>query len=160
MTDSNEKDLSEKQANNLDKNESMEKFAMLPGLNAATVIAGYGQEFGELSIFELSNNLSNVLDKFTNGNTFWCESMLLNQANALQAIFMNLSRRAAITNNLAREETLLRLAFKAQNQCRSTLQTLTAAKKPPTVFAKQANIAQGHQQVNNTNSPDSSDEKK
>jgi hypothetical protein len=44
----------------------------------------------------------------------------------------------------------MRLALKAQGQCRVTLETLTAIKNPPAaVFARQANIAHGAQQVNN-----------
>jgi len=38
--------------------------------------------------------------------------------------------------------------LKAQSQCRATLETLAAIKNPP-IFAKQANFANGHQQVNN-----------
>ena len=41
------------------------------------------------------------------------------------------------------------MAFRAQNQCRMTLETLANIKNPPVVFAKQANISQGHQQINN-----------
>jgi len=47
--------------------------------------------------------------------------------------------------------------MKAQNQCRMTLETLAAIKKPPVVFARQANINQGNgnQQVKNgTPAPD------
>jgi hypothetical protein len=43
----------------------------------------------------------------------------------------------------------MRLALKAQGQCRTTLETLAAIKNPPVLFAKQANIAHGPQQVNN-----------
>ena len=43
----------------------------------------------------------------------------------------------------------MRLALKAQSQCRTTLDTLASIKNPPVVFARQANIAQGPQQVNN-----------
>jgi hypothetical protein len=46
-------------------------------------------------------------------------------------------------------ELHLRLAFKAQNQCRMTLETLSNIKNPPFIYAKQANISNGHQQVNN-----------
>ena len=43
-----------------------------------------------------------------------------------------------------------RLAFKAQAQCRATIETLALLKNPsPAVFARQANIAHGPQQVNN-----------
>jgi hypothetical protein len=44
----------------------------------------------------------------------------------------------------------LRLALKAQRQCRATLETLVAIKNPqPMAFVRQANIAHGPQQVNN-----------
>jgi hypothetical protein len=43
----------------------------------------------------------------------------------------------------------MRLALKSQAQCRQTLETLSTIKNPPVIFAKQANISNGHQQVNN-----------
>ena len=42
-------------------------------------------------------------------------------------------------------ETYLRLALKAQSQCRATLETLAAIKNPPVIFAKQANVTTGPQ---------------
>jgi len=42
----------------------------------------------------------------------------------------------------------LRLALRAQSQCRATAETLAFMKNPP-VFARQANLAQGLQPVNN-----------
>lgn len=39
--------------------------------------------------------------------------------------------------------------LKAQSQCRATLETLAAIKVGPAIFARQANIAHGPQQVNN-----------
>ena len=55
-------------------------------------------------------------------------------------------------------ETNLRLALKAQAQCARTVEVLAAMKNPPIVFAKQANIAHGHQQINN-NQPSTHAEK-
>jgi hypothetical protein len=48
-------------------------------------------------------------------------------------------------------ETYMRLALRAQSQCRATLETLAVVKNPPSVaFVEQANIANGGpQQVNN-----------
>jgi len=40
-------------------------------------------------------------------------------------------------------DTDMRLALRAQSQCRATLETLAAIKNPPVVFANQANIAHG-----------------
>jgi hypothetical protein len=45
-------------------------------------------------------------------------------------------------------ERYMRLALKAQAQCRATIETLAALKSPPVVYARQANVA-GQQQVNN-----------
>jgi hypothetical protein len=48
----------------------------------------------------------------------------------------------------------MRLALRAQGQCRATLETLAAIKNPPVVFARQANINNGgQQQVNNAPAP-------
>ena len=50
---------------------------------------------------------------------------------------------------LPQQELALRLALKAQSQCRATLETLAAIKNPPTVYAKQVNQTTGPQQINN-----------
>jgi hypothetical protein len=71
---------------------------------------------------------------------------------AVDAIFASLARRAQMNMGeyMNAVDRYMRLALKAQGQCRATLETLAAIKNPPVVFAKQANIAQGPQQVNNT----------
>jgi hypothetical protein len=79
------------------------------------------------------------------------ESMLFSQAAALQAIFASLSRRASKQQYLKQYQTYLTLGLKAQAQSRATIEALIELKLPrqqPT-FVKQANIAHGHQQVNN-----------
>jgi hypothetical protein len=70
---------------------------------------------------------------------------------ALNTIFTELTRRAMLNMGeyLDATDRYLRLALKAQGQCRATFETLAAIKNPPTVFARQANIAQGPQQINN-----------
>ena len=66
----------------------------------------------------------------------------------------DLARRATAQEYLKTWEAYLRMAMKAQNQCRMTLETLAMIKNPPTVFAKQANINHGgQQQVNNGAAP-------
>jgi hypothetical protein len=63
---------------------------------------------------------------------------------------MNLARRANAQEYLSGMDPMLRLALKAQSQCRATLETLANIKSPPVVFARQANINNGgQQQVNN-----------
>lgn len=81
-----------------------------------------------------------------------CEKILVAQAVTLNAMFVELARRGA--NNMgeypAAMERYLRLALKARAQSRCTMETLAEMKNPRQVtFAKQANIANGPQQVNN-----------
>jgi hypothetical protein len=80
------------------------------------------------------------------------EATLTAQSAALNAIFNEMARRAAMNMNehLHATDVYLRHAFKAQAQCRATLETLAEIKNPrPLAFVKQANIANGPQQVNN-----------
>ena len=77
------------------------------------------------------------------------ESMLMGQATGLQSLFSSLVNRAHGAELLSQFETYMRMALKAQSQCRATLETLVNIKNPPVVYARQANIAHGPQQVNN-----------
>jgi hypothetical protein len=79
------------------------------------------------------------------------EATLLSQSATLNQMFGELSRRAALNMGeyLDASERYMRMALKAQNQCRMTLETLSNIKNPPIIYAKQANIANGPQQVNN-----------
>jgi len=145
-----------------EKAESQAKVALLPSANAAAVVGAFGSgTFGEQDISALVFELRKHFEKVENGDMSYCESMLVGQANALQSIFVNLARKAANQEMLMHYETFLRLALKAQNQSRMTLETLAAIKNPPVVFAKQANINQGgNQQINNgTPAPTSRAEK-
>ena len=80
------------------------------------------------------------------------EAILTAQALALNTIFKEMAVRSGLNmkHSLDAAERLMRLALKAQGQCRATFETLAAIKNPPAaVFARQANIAHGPQQVNN-----------
>jgi hypothetical protein len=78
------------------------------------------------------------------------EATLITQANTLDLVFNSLLRRAACQEMLPQYETFMRLALKAQSQCRTTLETLAEIKNPkPMAFIKQQNMA-AVQQVNNT----------
>jgi hypothetical protein len=75
--------------------------------------------------------------------------MLLSQAHTLDALFNSLVMKGLGQTHMPHYESFLRLAYKAQSQCRSTLQTLSDIKNPSVVYAKQANITNGNQQINN-----------
>lgn len=74
--------------------------------------------------------------------------LLASQVIAMNAIFANLASRAKHATYVDHFDKYMRLALKAQGQCRATAETLALMKNPP-VFARQANIASGPQQVNN-----------
>jgi hypothetical protein len=78
------------------------------------------------------------------------EAMLLSQAHMLDSLFNVLAAKAQNQTYIPNLETFLRLALKAQAQCRCTLEALSNIKNPTTIFTKQANINNnGNQQVNN-----------
>ena len=117
--------------------------------NAAITISEYGDVFGKQNLAMLTQALTGSMQAVVGGDLSECEKMLYGQAAALQAIFTNLALQATAQNNVGHYEMYLRLAFKAQSQCRATIETLAAIKNPPNVaFVKQANIGQAVQ-VNN-----------
>jgi hypothetical protein len=79
--------------------------------------------------------------------------MLMNQATALQTLFARLAERGMSCTDATPFEINMRVALRAQSQCRATIETLAAIKNPSSVaFVRQANIAHGPQQVNNQTS--------
>ena len=135
--------------------ENAVKAALLPSANAAAVISTYAGSFGVKNedTQALMERLWGDIEDMTGGDMKRAEAMLFGQAHALQAIFMNLARRAASQENLKQWEAYLRMALKAQNQCRMTLETLANIKNPPVVFARQANVNNGGQMQINTGMP-------
>ena len=122
---------------------------LAPSLNAAAVIAEYGKPFGEQDVDLLAEILRESNQKIADGDMKRVEAMLIDQAHALQSMFMNFSRRALNQQYQSNLESFFKMALKAQNQCRMTLETLATIKNPPIVYAKQANVTTGPQQVNN-----------
>ncbi len=122
---------------------------MSPSVQAASTIQTFAKSDYELQGF--IDELSAQIDAVNAGDMKRPEGMLIAQAHTLNELFNTLARRAAANMGeyMTAAETYLRLALKAQSQCRATLETLSAIKNPPVVYARQANIAQGHQQVNN-----------
>jgi hypothetical protein len=124
-------------------------FSTLPSANAAAVIAEYASAFGEQNVDALIVELRKRMTTVNDGDLQGCENMLIGQAHALQSMFVHLSRRAIKQEYLKNFDAFLRLALKAQSQCRATIETLAELKYPKqATFIKQANIA-NQQQVNN-----------
>jgi hypothetical protein len=84
------------------------------------------------------------------------EAMLAIQSHTLDALFCALTKRALLNmgEHLDATEAYMRMALRAQSQCRATLETLALLKNPPNpTFIRQANVAHGPQQVNNAAAP-------
>lgn len=120
-------------------------------LNAVAVQAFIKPTLGEIDLTEAVEVMKEKSEKIIAGDLSELEATLTAQVVSLNAIFNTLARRSANCEYLNQMETNLRLALKAQAQCARTVEVLAAMKNPPIVFAKQANIAQGHQQINNGN---------
>lgn len=136
--------------------EQREKIAKLtcgPAFAAFRVInAVDGQETffkDQVDIPTLMNHLRDQAGAVQDGNMTQAEAMLINQATALQSLFVRLVERGMSQTIMQHIEGFMKLALRAQNQCRATLETLATIKNPPVVFARQANFANGPQQVNN-----------
>lgn len=131
------------------------KYARLmtsPELATYRIINGVERNSGvdkDIDVPALMETLREQAKGVNQGDLSQAEAMLMNQATALQSLFARLTENAFSAPQLPQFDALMRLALRAQNQCRATLETLSAIKNPPIVIAKQANIAHGHQQVNN-----------
>ena len=104
------------------------------------------------AIVVIAEKTKNVLA----GDLTEVESTLIAQAVSLDTIFIKLAGSAAVNMNehLDAADHFMRMALQAQAQCRATLETIAAIKNPATVaFVRQANIANGPQQINNGGSP-------
>ena len=132
-----------------------EKFAELatsPELAACRVISGAENKTAvgdRIDVPTLMGQLRAQGMEACRGDLSRVEAMLMNQATALQSLFSRLAERGMMCSGLTQFEADLRMALRAQAQCRATLETLATVKNPPLIFAKQANIANGPQQINN-----------
>lgn len=122
---------------------------MAPSTQAAATIRTLERSDYEIDGFiaELQAQIAAV----HSGDMDRAEAILIAQAHTLDDLFNVLARRAALNigEYLGAAETYFRLALKAQSQCRATLETLSNVKNPPIVYARQANVTTGPQQVNN-----------
>jgi len=119
-----------------------------PTVQAGCTLMEFNKGFGEMAINTLVTDLSKQCDLASEGDLARGEALLMAQAHTLDALFNNLARRAAanIGEYMNAADTYLRLALRAQAQCRATLETLAIIKNPqPVAFVRQGNIANGPQ---------------
>jgi hypothetical protein len=117
----------------------------------------YGKAYSDLDFVGLIDALSEQVELANSGNLCRSGGMLVAQAHTLDTIFNNLAQRAALNLGVCIEatETYLKLALRAQSQCRATWEAVSAIQNPPLAgYVRQANIAHGPQQVNNGPTPE------
>ena len=122
-----------------------------------TLLAGVaGGRFREIlvpgaDITQSVQTLRERVKKVQSGDLRSVEKTLVAQADTLDGVFNAMLSRAIDNQaNAGHFEMFMRVALKAQAQCRTTFETLAEIKNPqPTTFVKQQNVG-AVQQVNNT----------
>lgn len=118
---------------------------------AATLMRSF-RFYSELEFQSLVKALSEQTEALKNNDLSRAEEMLAVQTHTLDGLFNQLTTRALRNANagyLDASEKYLKLALRAQSQCRSTWEAVSAIKNPPVIgYAKQANFGV-NQQVNN-----------
>ena len=153
-TDQNEIEINESgkiKSKKSDSDKAIEDFLQNPEtLNAIVIDSFKGNLFGErVELGGIIDSLQQSSEQLQSGTPLLlAERILMSQAQSLNAVFCDMAKRANRQEYVANMDKLLRLALKAQSQCRATLETLANIKNPPIVFAKHANIAH-QQQINN-----------
>ena len=130
--------------------EQLTEWELAPEYRAANLLAKLHQGSGIKDLaFELLKQT-----QATNGGDMArpCE-ILTSQAHSLDSLFNRMAALALSPGNGANAERLLKLAFRAQAQCARTLEVLANIKNPPIVYARQANVTTGPQQINNSIPP-------
>jgi len=120
-------------------------------LNAYTAASYSKALFGAVNANEAVGVIRDQAEKVKSGDLSDVESTLTAQAITLDTMFNELARRAALNmgEHINATEIYMRLALKAQSQCRTTLETLAEIKYPKiATFVRQQNVAY-QQQVNN-----------
>ena len=118
--------------------------------NSAVVLAYKGSIAGDkIDLSDILDSLQQSSEQLqSDAPLHLTENILISQAQSLNVMFCDLAIKANNQKYIDNMEKYLKLALKAQSQCRATLETLANIKNPPIVFAKHANIAH-NQQINN-----------
>lgn len=122
------------------------ELAAYRAINATETKSGYGEHIDVPTLLEQLRDQAAAANR---GDLSQAEAMLMNQATALQSLFARLAERGMSCDLAPAFEANMRMALRAQSQCRATLETLAAIKNPPIVYARQANVTTGPQQINN-----------
>lgn len=128
--------------------ERLANLGLSPEFKAAITAKAFSPPIGEQDLAEIFKRVGDLSVDVLRGDIRPLEAMLVSQAACLDSIFNRLAIQAQ--SNIGKHpkavETYLRLALKAQNQCRTTAETLVAIKSPRQHIT-QNNVA-GAMQIN------------
>lgn len=120
---------------------------------SAAVLERFSENsFGKTGFAACFDAMNEAVRDTANGKFTRQELLLASQAHALDSMFTTLALKAQSNMNagyINATETYLKLAMKAQNQCRTTLQTLADMKHPHHVQNFHQHNSAHNQQVNN-----------
>lgn len=140
--------------NDPEKEQAMATMVLRPSLQAALTAGQFLPYKEEVSTVAVMDELVRQFESVKGGNLDRGEAMLVAQAHTLDAIFNRLAQSASQMSMINQYEVFMKLALRAQSQCRMTWESLAAIKNPPQVaIVRQANISAGPQQVNNGPAP-------
>ncbi len=125
-----------------------------PVVQAASTYGAFKHK-DETFTFDGVKGVLEAQNEVLRSNDLTCvENMLLAQAHTLDMLFHKEARRAIAQQTVGQYKVHMDMAFKAQRQCRSTLEALAEIKNPRPYI--QNNRAE-YQQVNNGNAPSRAD---
>ncbi len=136
---------------------SLARFVLNPDVQAGLTLTILNGKLPEVETEAFIDELAAQGKAVVAGDLGRGEAMLCAQAHTLDAIFNAMAERARrnMGEHMPAADAYMRLALRAQNQCRATWETLAEIKNPRAVaFVRQANISNGPQQVNNGAAPD------
>ena len=122
--------------------EKRANIALAPEFKAAVTAQAYAPLIGETDLASVLKRLGEMSTSSVKDSARDIEYMLTSQAIALDSIFNRLAiqAHASIGKHPKVVDTYLRLALKAQSQCRATAETL-ANLKSPRQYISQTNVA-------------------
>lgn len=129
--------------------DALGRAALLPAVATSLTMRKFG--LADVPLESLIFELHNQCEAASKGDLTRAEQLLMSQAQTLDVMFHSMAQRAAMNmgQHMDAFETYMRLAMRAQGQCRATVEALAVIKNPPNLaFVKQANIGQ-QVQVNN-----------
>lgn len=138
-------------ADSTDENQgaAIARGALNPAVQAAFTLRECGGLHRRADLPGLVDGLTEQTRKSSEGDLKRAEAMLTAQAHILDAIFNRLAQIAMNAEYLDTADRYLKLALRAQSQCRATWEALSAIQNPPMAgYVAQANVAH-NQQVNN-----------